>query len=215
MVKAVALCVSLLCVETHGVKAAEGRTSHAGQATHLLLCVSVVCMFVCVCVVCLCYQVGYIPLSYDRDHEVELAQVAPDEQGRDTRLHVQVHTGAGPLVPPVLVVCACVPAAALPWSPRLLGRLCGVWRALFWTQWAQRASGGRAELTGVLLVCPSVCLSGCPSGCLFVCPRRATSTASVVLLLWRTASLTHASQLCSATTSGETLTAPTMRPGLA
>lgn len=65
---------------------------------------------------CFRTQVGYIPLSYDRDHEVQLAQLAPDEQGRNTRLHVQVHTGAGPLVAPVLGVCACVLAAALPCS---------------------------------------------------------------------------------------------------
>lgn len=35
-------------------------------------------------------QVGYIPLSYDRDHEVELAEMAPDEHGKQVRLHVQV-----------------------------------------------------------------------------------------------------------------------------
>lgn len=163
------------------------------QATHLLLCVSVVCMCVlcvCLCRVCMCVclwhvhvcvlcasvvlarvfctQVGYIPLSYDRDHEVELAQVAPDEQGRDTRLHVQVRTGAAP--PPwlysVLVVCACVLAAALvvPCAVYLAGCVaCGApcFRV-------QRASGGRAELTSVLCVCLSVCLPVRLSVCLFL-----------------------------------------------
>lgn len=41
-------------------------------------------------------QVGYIPLSFDRDHEVALAELAPDEHGKDTRLHVQV----GPMTRP-------------------------------------------------------------------------------------------------------------------
>jgi hypothetical protein len=35
-------------------------------------------------------QVGYIPHSFDRDHEVQLAELSPDERGLDTRLHVQV-----------------------------------------------------------------------------------------------------------------------------
>lgn len=45
-------------------------------------------------------QVGYVPLSFDRDHEVELAQLgATEEGGQDVRLHVQVG---------VLCVCAVV-----------------------------------------------------------------------------------------------------------
>ena len=36
-------------------------------------------------------QLGYIPHSYDRDHEAELAETAVAEDGKTFTLHVQVH----------------------------------------------------------------------------------------------------------------------------